>query len=262
MRVLVRGAGDLASGILHKLANCGFELVALEVEHPSSIRRWVSFSEAVYRGSCEIEGVTAVRVDSFAEAKEAFSRHQIAVMVDPEAMLLKTERFDAVVDAIIAKRNLGTTIDMAPVVIGVGPGFEAGKDCHYVVETKRGHHLGRIYTSGCAIPNTGIPGDIQGFSIQRVVHSPYAGEMCCLHQIGDIVKEGEPLALVGGQPVKATMDGLLRGILPDGYPVTVKLKMADIDPRTDQVKNCDTISDKARCIAGGVLEAILRGYPV
>ena len=208
------------------------------------------------------EGVTAVRVDSFAEAKEAFSRHQIAVMVDPEAMLLKTERFDAVVDAIIAKRNLGTRIDMAPVVIGVGPGFEAGKDCHYVVETKRGHHLGRIYTSGCAIPNTGIPGDIQGFSIQRVVHSPYAGEMRCLHQIGDIVKEGEPLALVGGQPVKATMDGLLRGILPDGYPVTVKLKMADIDPRTDQVKNCDTISDKARCIAGGVLEAILRGYPV
>ncbi len=262
MRILVRGAGDLASGIIYKLVKCGFEVLALEVEHPSSIRRHVSFSEAVYHGACQIEDVRAVRVDSVQQAEEIFAMHQAAVMVDPHADILKEQAFDVVVDAILAKRNLGTTIDMAPIVIGVGPGFEAGKDCHYVVETKRGHHLGRIYESGCAIPNTGIPGDIQGFSKERVIHSPCAGTMECVRHIKDIVKKGETIALVGGQPVAATMDGLLRGILPDGYPVTKGLKMADIDPRIDQINNCDTISDKARCIAGGVLEAIFRGASI
>lgn len=262
MRVLVRGAGDLASGIIYKLVKCSFDVLAIEIDCPSSIRRHVSFSEAVYHGTCQIEDVVAVKVDSFDEAREIFAKHQVAVMVDRNADILKSQAFDVVVDAILAKKNLGTTIDMAPVVIGVGPGFEAGKDCHYVVETKRGHHLGRIYESGCAIPNTGIPGDIQGFTKERVVHSPYAGTMQCVCHIKDIVKKGETIALVDGHPVAATMDGLLRGILPDGFPVTRGLKMADIDPRVDQIKNCDTISDKARCIAGGVLEAILRGSSI
>lgn len=262
MRVLVRGAGDLASGIIHKLVKSGFEVVALEIACPSSIRRNVSFSEAIYHGSCSIEGVTAKKVEDLSQIESIISGHMCALMVDEKADILSKMHFDVVVDAILAKKNLGTTIDMAKTVIGVGPGFEAGKDCHYVVETKRGHHLGRIYESGCAIKNTGVPGDINGYSKERVIHSPYAGKLQSVSSIKDIVEKGQVIAMVDQKPVYASMSGLLRGILPDGYYVTQGLKMADIDPRVDQILNCDTISDKARCIAGGVLEAILRGHSI
>ena len=251
--ILVRGAGDLASGVIIRLVRAGFHVAALETERPLSIRRTVSFSEAVYDGSCFVEDIEGVLVHSPEEAWEAIGEGRVPVAVDPD-MHMPFHPF-CLVDAIIAKRNLGTRKGMAPLVIALGPGFEAGVDADCVIETKRGHTLGRVIRSGTAIPNTGIPGVIGGFSSERVMHSPASGIFRTVREIGDIVSAGDTVAYAGDAPVKAAIGGKLRGLLHDGLYVQEGLKVADVDPRGEAADHL-TVSDKALAIGGGVLEAL------
>ena len=259
--IIVRGGGDIATGTIYKLYKCGFQVLVLEIENPSAIRRHVAFSEAIYEGEQKVEDVTCKFAHSIEEAKEELVKGELVIMVDPKGESIAQLKPMAVVDAILAKRNLGTKKDMAPIVVGVGPGFTAGEDVHAVVETLRGHNLGRVIYEGAAAKNTGIPGKIAGVGKERVIHSPAAGVLRNKKKIGDIVKQGEVIAIVENDDlnieVRATIDGLLRGLIRDGYPVTERFKIADIDPRESEYDNCFTISDKARCVAGGVLEAIM-----
>lgn len=257
-RVLVRGGGDLATGTIYKLYQCGFEVIVLEIPNPSAIRRKVSFCEAVYDNSCTVEGVSAVLADSEERIDELLTEGKIPLLTDGDGKWITKLRPDILVDGILAKRNLGTRMDMADITIALGPGFTAGKDVHAVIETKRGHSLGRVIYDGSAIPDTGIPGIIGGAGKERVIHAPASGSIENLREIGDVVEKGETLALIGEEkvPVPASISGILRGIIRNGYPVGRGLKIADIDPRLTERENCFTISDKARCIAGGVVEAI------
>ena len=257
--VIVRGGGDIATGTIYKLVKSGFQVLVLEVEKPSAIRRNVAFCQAVYEGKYIVEDMTCFLVSSIEEAKHVMNSGNVAMMVDPKGDMISKVEHIALVDAILAKKNLGTTMDMADITIGLGPGFCAGKDVHVVVETMRGHNLGRLIYQGSALPNTGIPGNIQGYSKERVIHSPCAGICHTVKKITDVVEKGEIIAYVDDTPVYASMSGLLRGLIQDGYQLRPGFKMADIDPRVDEYQNCFTISDKARCIAGGVLEAILHG---
>ena len=256
MLVVIRGAGDLASGIALRLWRSRIRVVMTDVERPTAIRRTVCFSQAVVHGKTEVEGVTARRAFSAAEALCLLGEGVIPVLADPEGSCIPVLRPDAVVDAILAKRNLGTKMTDAPVVIGVGPGFTAGEDCHAVVETMRGHYLGRVIREGSAIPNTGIPGLIGGFAGERVLRAPADGVFHQLLDIGAQVKIGDIAATVEGQPMVCTLDGVLRGILADGTPVHKGMKAGDIDPRC-AVEHCYRASDKALAVGGGVLEAIL-----
>lgn len=261
--IVVRGAGDLATGTIHRLRRAGFPVLALETERPAAIRRTVSFCEAVYQGSACVEGVTAVRIRRPEEALEAQTPDTVPLLVDPAGESIGVLRPAAVVDAILAKRNLGTHRGMAALTVALGPGFTAGEDVDFVVETMRGHDLGRIIRSGTALPNTGVPGVIGGFGAQRVIHAPRAGVIHTLRAIGDIVEQGDLLAEIETAEgercgVYAAIPGLLRGLIRDGYPVTEGFKIADIDPRREERGNCRTISDKARCIAGSVLELACR----
>ena len=259
--VIVRGGGDIASGTIMKLYKCGYSVLSLEIPSPSSIRRNVSFSEAVYEGSQTVEDVTCYLAKDINEAKSFLSEGKLTMLVDPECNCLHEFKPIALVDAILAKKNLGTKKDMAAITIALGPGFNAGIDVDAVIETMRGHSLGRVIYEGEAIKNTGVPGTIAGFDKERVIHSPANGILKNLHHITDLVNKGQVIANIEGEdgitPVYATIDGLLRGLIRDGYPVTTGFKIADIDPRIDEYNNCFTISDKARCIAGGVLEAIM-----
>ncbi len=255
--VLIRGAGDIATGIAVRLFNSGFEVVMSEIKKPSSIRRKVCFSEAIYDKKTQVEGIEGVRADNFEEIKNILSKNKIVVFEDEKNELYKILQPDVVIDAILAKKNLGTHIKMANIVIGVGPGFEAKIDCHCVIETSRGHDLGRVIHAGSAKKNTGIPGIIAGVSKERVIYSPCEGKIQNIAKIGDLVKKGDTLAKIGKTEVKATIDGVLRGLIRDGYEVKQNFKIADIDPRENEQKNCFSISDKARSIGGGVLEAIL-----
>lgn len=259
--IIVRGGGDIATGTIYKLYQCGFDVLVLETENPSAIRRNVAFSEAVYEKIQTVENVTCTLAEDVSQAIGLLEQKKLPVLVDPMGECISMLKPLAVVDAILAKKNLGTNRQMAPITIALGPGFVAGTDVDAVIETKRGHSLGRVIYQGKAIENTGIPGMIAGYGKERVVHSPEEGIFRNVKKITDTVKKGDIIAVVensGRQTlVKATLDGLLRGLLRDGYPVTKGFKVADIDPRTEEYKNCFTISDKARCIAGGVLEAIL-----
>lgn len=259
--IIVRGGGDLASGTILKLYHSGFPVLILETQMPSAIRRNVAFSEAVYQETQTIEGVTCYLAHNPEEALAYLQEGKLTLLIDPEANYLQTLKPLALVDAILAKKNLGTTRSMAPITIALGPGFCAGADVDAVIETKRGHNLGRIIYEGYAAPNTGIPGNIGGYDKERVIHSPAEGILKNICHITDTVKKGQQIATIqAGQemiPVYATIDGLLRGLIRDGYPVTQGFKIADIDPRLEQYNNCFTVSDKARCIAGGVLEALL-----
>ena len=256
-RLIVRGGGDLASGVIHRLYRSGYHVLILEGRKPSAIRRRVAFCEAVYDGEAAVEGVVSQLISDMASCEEVWKAGKIPIMTDESGETIKKMKPDAVIDVILAKKNLGTTKDMAPLTIGLGPGFEAGKDVDYVVETQRGHNLGRIITKGPAAPNTGIPGIIAGYGKERVIHSPAAGVIHNLSQIADLVEKGQVIAMVGETPVYASLTGVLRGIIKEGYEVPEGMKIADIDPRKEQKKNCDTISDKARCIAGSVLEILL-----
>ena len=208
------------------------------------------------------EGVTAVRITDAAQADGVLGQGRVPLLVDPAGVSIRQLKPDAVVDAILAKKNLGTTMGMAELTIALGPGFEAGKDVQYVIETMRGHNLGRIISSGCAAPNTGVPGIIAGFGAERVIHSPAEGVFRPCREIADEVQAGETVGtvLAGDEeiPVRTRISGILRGIIRDGYPVTKGFKLADVDPRLEEKKNCFTISDKARCIAGSVLELVVR----
>ncbi len=256
MRVLIKGAGDIASGIAFRLRQCGFAVVMTDLPRPTSIRRTVCFSEAIIDGTAQVEGVTAKLAKDADEALRMLSDGVIPVLADPEAACRDTLAPDVLVDAIIAKRNLGTYIFDAPTVIGVGPGFTAGVDCHAVVETMRGHTLGRVYYRGSAIPNTGVPGMIGGFALERILRAPCDGFFCGVKKIGDRVEKGETCAFVRDQPIITSISGILRGILPDGIPVHEGMKSGDVDPRCD-ASHCYQISDKALSVAGGVLEATL-----
>lgn len=260
--VLVRGAGDLATGTILRLHNCGFRVLAVECARPSAIRRRAAFCEAVFDGTATVEGVTARLIDRIEQADAVWNAGEIPLIVDETAVCAAACAPAVLVDAILAKRNLGTTRDMAPITIGLGPGFTAGGDVDAVVETMRGHRLGRVIYEGAALPNTGVPGPIAGFAAERVIHAPASGAMTFVRSpepvdIGSIVQKGQTIGFVGGVPVTATLDGVLRGLIREGYPVTEGLKIADIDPRAQEVQNCTTVSDKARAIAGGVLEAML-----
>ena len=254
--IVVRGAGDLATGTIHRLKKAGFRLLVLEAEHPAAIRRQVALSEAVYAGSARVEDVEAVRMDvDLAEKKNRkellepemeriWKKDGVPVLVDPAGLSIAALRPAVVVDAILAKKNLGTTKEMAPLVIALGPGFTAGEDVDVVIETKRGHN----------------PGIIGGYGKERVMHAQAEGILRNAASIGDIVEARAVIAEIetenGIVPVEASLSGLLRGLIRDGYPVTKGFKIADIDPRKEELQNCFTISDKARCIAGSVLEVI------
>ena len=260
--IIVRGGGDLATGTIYKLKKSGFPVLILEVKNPSAIRRNVAFSEAIYQGQQTVEDMTCFRADSLQQAENFLQEDKLTILVDPKGEAIAKLKPVAVVDAIIAKRNLGTAKTMAPITVALGPGFVAGEDVDAVVETKRGHNLGRVIWSGSAAPNTGVPGLIAGFGKERVMHSPAQGILKNVKKITDTVTKGEVIAVIetGSDmvPVEASLDGILRGLIRDGYPVTKGFKIADIDPRSEEYENCFTISDKARCIAGGVLEAILQ----
>lgn len=310
--IICRGAGDLATGIIHRLHRAGHRVIALETDYPAAIRRQVSFCEAVYDGSAAVEGVTARLVPVLTDAKndtesateiateadvetdtetysgvndtptaniasEKWDRSaieavleagEVPLLIDPKGESIALLKPDVVVDAIIAKKNLGTTINMAPLVIGVGPGFTAGHDVHLVIESMRGHNLARIITDGMAQPNTGVPGNIAGFTSERVIHAPAAGYIHDVRKIGDIVQKGDEIARIYPDkgsydnalseyvPVNATITGIIRGLIREGYHFKKGFKIADIDPRESELTNCFTISDKARSIAGSVLEAV------
>ena len=259
--IVVRGGGDLATGIIWQLCRAGYPVIILETDVPMAIRREAAFCEAVRFGTKTVEGVTCMRVQSAGEAIQYAAPTSPALLVDPEAASLEEIRPQILIDAILAKKNLGTTREMADLVIGVGPGFTAGEDVDYVIETVRGHKLGRIIEEGSAIPNTGIPGNVGGYAAERVIHAPASGVLRTFSKIGDIVEQNQTLAVILTDddreiPVPATLTGVLRGILPDGYTVFRGLKMADIDPRKEQQANCFTISDKARCIAGSALALV------
>lgn len=254
--ILIKGAGDLASGVAVRLAHCGFPIVMTDLLHPTSIRRTVCFSEAILKGSYTVEDVTAERADSPDGTGSILARGNIAVLANPTQETLLSLKPDAVVDGILAKRNLGTKITDAPVVIALGPGFTAGVDCHAVIETMRGHNLGRVILEGPAEPNTGIPGNIGGFTTERVLRASKDGVFHEIRHIGDMVTVGETVADVDGEPIHAPLSGVIRGMLPSGTPVHTGMKSGDIDPRP-VLEHCYTVSDKARAIGGGVLEAIL-----
>lgn len=294
--IICRGAGDLATGIIHRLHRAGHRVIALETDYPAAIRRQVSFCEAVYDGSAAVESVTARLVPALADAGTDTEKYsgindtpaahivsekwdssaieavleagEVPLLIDPKGESIALLKPDVVVDAIIAKKNLGTTINMAPLVIGVGPGFTAGQDVHLVIESMRGHNLARIITDGMAQPNTGVPGNIAGFTSERVIHAPAAGYIHDVRKIGDIVQKGDEIAWIYPDkesydntlseyvPVNATITGIIRGLIREGYYFRKGFKIADIDPRESELTNCFTISDKARSIAGSVLEAV------
>lgn len=256
MLIMIKGAGDLATGVAHRLHRCGFQVVMTETAQPTTVRCTAAYSRAVYEKTAVVEGVTARLAADADAARQIIAAGEIAVLVDPAADSRKQLCPDALVDAILAKRNMGTALTDAPIVVGLGPGFIAGKDCHSVVETKRGHDLGRVLLQGSAAANTGIPGEISGYTTQRILRAPVEGLFDPLVTIGDLVHAGAVTATVDGVPVPAEISGVVRGLLPAGTPVHPGMKAGDVDPR-GIVEYCSTISDKARAIAGGVLEAIL-----
>ena len=255
MKVLIKGAGDLATGIGWRLKKAGYTIIMTETAVPTTVRRTVAFSRAVYEKEAVVEGVCSVLCETMAEAQEAIEEGKIPVFVDEKAEIAKEYQPDVLIDAIIAKYNIGTKITDAPFVLGVGPGFTAGEDCHAVIETKRGHFLGRVLWEGSAIPNTGVPGNIGGYTTQRIIRATADGSFEPVAQIGEEVVEGQLVARSGGKDILALMPGIVRGMLQPEVPVTVGMKCGDIDARSEK-EHCYTISDKARAIGGGALEAV------
>lgn len=253
--IIVKGGGDLATGIAHRLFRSGFQVMITEIPQPTVIRRTVAFASAIYSGKVTVEGVTAVRaqVDDICSL---VNKRVIPVIIDQTADCVLKLRPGALVDAIIAKTNTGTTIQDAPIVIAAGPGFAAGIDVHAVIETSRGHDLGRVITNGSALADTRIPGNIGGYTIERLIKAPCSGKFRGICNIGDRVTDGKIVAYVDDAPVYANISGVLRGLLHDGLTVSKGMKVGDVDPRA-KVEHCFTISDKARAIGGGVLEAIM-----
>lgn len=257
MFAVIRGAGDIATGIALRLWRSGIQLVMLDIPKPTAIRRTVCFSPAILFGKQTVEDVTALRADTVADIPGILAQGCIPVMADPDGKCIPELKPDVVVDAILAKVNMGTKITDAPVVIAVGPGFCAGRDCHAVVETMRGHYLGRVILDGEPIPNTNIPGLIGGYAGERVLRAPDDGIFRQHLEIGAMVKAGDIAGEVNGKPMVCTIDGVLRGILPDNTPVYKGMKSGDVDPRCE-LDHCYCASDKASAVGGGVLQACLQ----
>lgn len=251
--IAVRGGGDIATGVVYRLKKCGFDVVILETSKPTAIRRTVSLCMAVYEGVSEVEGIKAVLTtpENVAEYIDV-----VPVIVDENCSCLSILKPFAVVDATIAKRNTGMNINMAEVTVALGCGFTAGVDVHAVVETMRGHNLSRVIYEGSAMADTGVPGVIMGKSSERVIKAPCDGIIKIIKDIGSVVNEGEVIALCGDSEITAPFSGLVRGMIKDGFIANQGLKIADIDPRIDELKNCYTISDKALAVGGGVVEAV------
>jgi xanthine dehydrogenase accessory factor len=260
--IAIKGAGEMASAVAWRLHRANFtKILMMEKASPLAVRREVSFCEAVHDGRKSVEEISAVHVERPDEIIKCWEKREIGVVVDSRWRTLKTMRCDVLVDAILAKENLGTKLNEASLVIGLGPGFRAGKDVHLVIETNRGHNLGRIITSGKADSNTGIPGAIGGFTEERVLRAPTDGEFQPCRSIGNYVKKNENVGSVAGCDIAAPIDGVLRGLIRSGSRVVQGLKIGDIDPR-GKADYCYTISDKARAIGGSVLEAVLRVFNV
>lgn len=256
MLVLIKGAGDLATGVAHRLRKCGFDIVMTEIEKPTTVRRTVAFSQAVFDKTTEVEGIRGSLAKNIDNIKDITKKGEVAVIVDENAEVVKDLKPDVVVDAIIAKKNLGTSINDAPIVIALGPGFTASVDCNCVVETKRGHYLGKAIYEGSAIPDTGVPGDIGGYTTERIIRATDDGNIVPIVHIGDYVEKGQTVAYVNDKKVLAEINGIVRGMLQKDIKVFKGMKSGDIDPRCEK-EHCFTISDKARSIGGGVLEGIL-----
>ena len=257
-RVLIKGAGEQASAVAHRLFRCGYRVAMTDLERPTAIRRTVSFCSALYDGAIEVEGVHAVAraLEAVPGLPEA-AWDRIPVVADPGSRLVTLWRPDVVVDARILKTNLDNRLDDAPLVIGLGPGLEAGRDVHAVVETNRGHHLGRIVERGFTERDTGQPGEIGGYTRERLLRAPVAGRFTSERAIGERVAAGTPIGRVGGTWVAALIAGVLRGLLHPGLDVPAGMKIGDVDPRDDPTL-CTTLSDKARTISGAVLEIVVR----
>ena len=251
---IVRGGGDLATGIIYRLWKVGCSVLSLEIPAPLVVRRTVSVASAVFDGEAVIEDMKAVRIDSLNDL--SFDRGRVFVMVDPKGLSIRALKPEILVDAIMAKENLGTQKGMAPIVIGIGPGFSAPKDVDAVIETKRGHYLGRVIRNGSAIPNTGVPGLIRGYTVERLLRSPGEGHVIPLKSIGDSVMPDELVAHVEGLPVCSQIEGIVRGLIHPSVKVKKGLKIGDIDPRGER-EHCFSITDKSLAIAGGVLEVIM-----
>src|SRR5437660_1574935 len=261
--VAVKGAGDLATGVIHRLSRAGFAVIATELPEPTVVRRTVAFAEAVTRGEMTVEDVSARLATSLQDIQATLAGGRVPIVVDPDGTLLRQMHPSVLIEATLSKYNSGVTMQDAPIVIALGPGYEAGKDVHAVIETNRGHNLGRVYLQGSAEPNTGVPGTIGGYAGERLLRAPCAGMLYGVRQIGDHVEAGETVAVVRemeaiseGTPVIAAISGILRGLVRDGLAVSAGMKVGDIDPRAVR-EHCFTISDKSRAIAGGVLEAML-----
>jgi len=256
----IKGAGEMASGVAWRLWQANIRRIfMLEIPSPMAVRRHVSFCEAIYEERVSVDGVSAVRVESLAEISRAWEQGQLAVAVDPRWTMITQMHPQIVIDAILAKMNLGTRLDEAPLVIGLGPGFQAGVDVRMVIETNRGHNLGRVLLDGAAEANTGIPGDIGGYAQERVLRAPCNGVFTTGKQIGVVVWQGELIGTIAGQSVAAGIAGVIRGLLRGGTEVVEGAKLGDIDPR-GETGYCSTVSDKALALGGAALEAILRVY--
>jgi len=255
--VLIRGAGEMASGVAHRLHQSHFKICMIEISHPLAVRREVTFSEAIYEGEKEIEGIRAKLISKLEEVELTWEQGAIPILIDPDAKIARNFlKPDVLVDAIMAKKNLGTQLNDAPLVIGLGPGFTAEKDVHIVIETNRGNNLGKMILKGSAEPDTGIPGEIGGYTIERLLRTMKKGVFHPQRSIGERVNKGAVVAVAEDFPVIAKVSGVVRGLLRDGVEVKKGMKVGDIDPRGKR-ELCFTISDKARAIGGGVLEAIL-----
>jgi xanthine dehydrogenase accessory factor len=257
--ILIRGAGEIATGVAHRLASCHFKVCMTETANPQAVRREVAFSEVIFDSEKEVEGMTAKRVESAGHISEVWKEGRIPILIDPEAKVKDFLKPDVLIDATLAKKNLGTKITDAPLVIGLGPGFHAGKDVHLVIETNRGHDLGRIIADGEAEPNTGVPGSIGGYTEERVIRAPKDGNFKVLKKIGDGVRANEKVGMVENVAVRSRIAGVIRGLLRDGTEVWNGMKLGDVDPRGIKA-HCHTISDKARTVSGGVLQAILEHF--
>ena len=255
-KIWIRGAGDLATGIALRFFRSGFDVIMSDIAVPTTVRRTVAFSPAIYEGEAIVEGISGKFCDNISEIDSIIESGAIPIIVDPSGDIMREYKPEVIVDAIIAKTNIGTGINDAKIVIGVGPGFEAGVDCHAVVETKRGHNLGRVIWSGSAYPNTGVPGNIGGYTVERIIRATADGIFKANVSIGDSVKAGDLVAYCDKTPVYAGIDGIVRGLLQDGVKVKTGMKSGDVDPRA-QKDYCFSVSDKARAIGGGVLEAVL-----
>ncbi len=254
MITVIKGADELATGVAYRLYRCGMDVVMTETETPLVVRRKTSFAEAVVDGEIIVEGVKASLAGSIENALAMFDEGTIPVLVDPEAKVVEELFPQVVIDARMAKRNLGTTIEEAPLVIGLGPGFEAGIDVHAVIETCRGNRLGRVIYNGGALPNTGVPGDIGGYTVERMVKAPVEGVVTNVRPIGEAVKKGDIVASVGDTPARSKIAGIVRGMVREGVSVPAGARIANIDPRRDI--ECAVISDRALSVGGGVLEAV------